>query len=231
MRKRMLTISRILLVTLFMVCGFNANNSVEGQAGGQDPKPKLTPKERPTGKLHDLAKQNGGKFVQVFKPRKGVGNDDLEKLTKQSEIIIVGRVVEQRTQLSDDGSFITTRSQVFIQEVLKGNVSLGQVIAVSSPGGSYRFADGSLVQLHGFNYRPVSKGSAYAFFLRPDTKPGVYAITGEMEGQFELNFKERQVYPGERTPKAALNSKYTGKLTKDFLTDLHTAVRRSRGKK
>lgn len=213
-----------MLAVVLVVAGFSTVHSLQGGQNGGKPRPALQePVKRPLGKLYDLARKNGGKLVVIFKANKGNGSGDLVALAKQSEAVVIGRVLAQRAHLTPDGTFITTSLHVVIQEVLKGDLTTRRTISVRLPGGAHRFPDGTSVQLHCMNYRETRNDGTYAFFLRTSTD-GQYDVTGEIEGQFELDFQSRQVWPSERDEKAPLEKKYSGRIIADFLSILHGAV-------
>lgn len=219
---------RTMLVVVLVLAGFSTVHSLQGGQNGGKPRPALLePIKRPLGNLHDLATQSGGKFVAIFKPNRGRASGDLVALAKQSEAVVIGRVLAQRAHLTPDGTFITTSLQVVIQEVLKGNLTTRRTISVRLPGGAHRFPDGTSAQLHCMNYRETRNDGTYVFFLRTSTD-GQYDVTGEIEGQFELDFQSRQVWPSERGEKAPLEKKYSGRIIADFLSILHGAVGRKK---
>jgi hypothetical protein len=49
-------------------------------------------------------------------------------------------------------------------------------------------------------------------------------LTGEIQGQFELDFAAGQVWPAAQLLKDPLAQKYAGKRIPDFLSELHRAV-------
>src|ERR1044072_1696903 len=97
-------------------------------------KPKIT--------LHDQARKAGGKLVLKYKPNRGTIYPNVAELAKRCDLIVVGRVVSHKANLSPDERFITQDFLVKVQEVIKGDSPTGAALLVRMPGGTHRFPDG-----------------------------------------------------------------------------------------
>src|SRR5882762_3633434 len=85
-------------------------------------------------------------FVRTLDPNSDWLRFDLEKLTKNSEAVIVGVPVKNMCELTADSQLITTNYDVTVQEVLKGDVLQGSTIKVAVVGGKLTFDDGSTAE-------------------------------------------------------------------------------------
>lgn len=178
------------------------------------------------GNLHDRAARGGGRLVEKFRAERSVIYPNLAELARHSNAIVIGRAVNHRERLTNDGNSVTTDVSVVVQEVAKGNLRQGNVVRVSLPGGAHRFEDGVTAVLYADNYRPVRNGKTYVFFLdrRGPVSRG-YELTGGIQGLFELSFDSGKVIPADTMPVDPIVRQFSNATIRDFLVELHRAVR------
>jgi hypothetical protein len=156
---------------------------------------------------------------------------NLEELAKRSDIIVVGRTVGHRSQLTPDGKFITQDFLVRVQEVFKGDLPNRGSMLVSLPGGSYRFKDGTHVHVMAVGYKTPENGASYVFFLKQKTADyRGHTLASETQGLFALT-KGNVVEPANPGPSDPMTLKYERMRTAAFLTKLHAAVQPQKKKK
>jgi hypothetical protein len=128
-----------------------------------------------------------GNYVRPFNPHPDWLSFDLEKLTQNSEAVILGVPVKNRCKLTPDGQLIMTEYDVTVQEVLKGNVQPGDTIKVALPGGKVMFKDGTTAEVRTLDFKKMVNGKTYALYLSlyPVRSP-VYDLTAGPQGMLEL---------------------------------------------
>lgn len=128
-----------------------------------------------------------GVYVQSFDPHPDWLSFDLEKLTQKSEAVVLGVAVKNRCKLTPDGQLIMTEYDVFVQEVLKGDIRHGDTINVALVGGKVMFEDGATAEIITPGFKKMVNGKTYALYLSlyPIRSP-VYDLTAGPQGMLEL---------------------------------------------
>lgn len=170
--------------------------------------------------LHEQAKRAGGKASVVFEPEPQSFSSDLASLTRRSDVVVVGRPLSNRGTLDPDGRAVTQDYRVRVQGIVKGGLTLGTIIAVSLPGGGYKFRDGSFVSVHAKDYRQAENGKLYVFFL--DAKGDGYKLAGVTQGLFRLT-PDGKVEPASTSSCDPL-ARYKGAEAAAFLKELRAAA-------
>lgn len=133
--------------------------------------------------LHELTSSGDVRFLQT----PPLGGDDplaapfvladyLRKQACDSDAVIVGRINERTSFLTDDETFIFSDHSVVVEEVLKGNSSahfqLGDILTVSRPGGKVKLNNGRTAEIAFSDFEPFRTGERYLLFIRyiPSTK-------------------------------------------------------------
>jgi hypothetical protein len=107
-----------------------------------------------------------------------------ENLTKASDVIITGEVINSKSFWSADKQFIYTFATVAIRKVIKGK-PLQNSLTVVHEGGE---VDG--IGLKVSDVAPLSRGETVLLFLSPEkiTTPGMrYTIVGKAQGKYSLD--------------------------------------------
>lgn len=175
--------------------------------------------------LHEQAKRAGGRTSVVFEPEPQSFSPDLGSLTRRSDVVVVGRPLSNRGALDPDGRSVTQDYRVRVQGVIKGGLAPGTVIAVSLPGGGYKFPDGSFVSVRAKDYRQAENGKLYVFFL--DAQGGGYRLAGGTQGLFHFSPDDGKVEPASTSRLDPL-ARYKGAEAAAFLRELRAAARAAR---
>jgi hypothetical protein len=126
-------------------------------------------------------------FVRPHDPNSDWLRLDLEKLTKNSEAVIVGVPVKSICELTPDGQLITTNYDVIVQEVLKGDLMQGSTIKVALLGGKITFDDGSTAEVVTPGFDKMVNDRSYTLYLsRYPIRSPIYDLTAGPQGMIEL---------------------------------------------
>jgi hypothetical protein len=112
---------------------------------------------------------------------------DIQSLTRNSIMVVVGSPLQNMCKLSFDRESINTEYQVTIQEVIKGKVAQGNTITVNLPGGLVEFEDGTSAEIRTPGFRKMENGKTYVLFLKENKAEGnAFILVGGQQGLFEL---------------------------------------------
>ena len=218
-------VSMMLLLGAVVVAGLNGSDSDGNWVFGQRrPGRTAALSETELANLHQAAVDNGGRLIRNFNPVNASNFRNLSELAGSSDAVLVGRVARSRNRFAADQNDVSTELIVSVQQVLAGDLKHDGAIEVRAPGGSHIFPDGTSVHLNPLNYRRANEGAAYLFFLRKNEQDESYSLTGEVKGQFELDFEADQVWPSELAATGSLAKKYTGRRIPEFLVELREAL-------
>ena len=211
----------VLELALMGLCGGAGVNA-------QNASPKSA---NPKASLHDQAKKGGGKFVLKYKPNRGTIYPNVEELAKRSDLIVVGRVLSHKANLSPDERFITQDFLVKVQEVIKGELTRGSSLLLSLPGGTHRFPDGAFVAMAPVGFKQPEDGGLYVLFLKNKNKDSAFKgqrLVAEDQGLFALT--NGGVEPADLTADDPISVKYRKMGPAAFLHEIHKAVPRKKNK-
>jgi hypothetical protein len=195
---------------------------------GQNAKTQTQPTS-PKVKLHDQAKKAGGKFVLRYKPSRGTVYPNVEELAKRSDMIIVGRILSHKANLTEDERFVAQDFLVKVSEVIKGNLARGRSVLVSFPGGTHRFPDGVYAAVMPVGFKQPEDGGIYVFFLKAKGKDSAFKgqrLVSEHQGLFALT--NGTVEPADLAADDPINVKYRKMGAASFLHEIHKAVPRKK---
>jgi hypothetical protein len=108
---------------------------------------------------------------------------DTTTMAWQSDVVIIGRVLDAKAFLSADQRHISTEYRIQPERVLKPNAQPAPSgpINVSLPGGEIVFEDGSTATTHARNLRrQIEVGKEYLFFLQELTQPVTEALRARL---------------------------------------------------
>ena len=115
-------------------------------------------------------------------------------------MIVIGQVQNAEAHRSENKMNVFSNLQVRVDEVLKGNLSAGNVITVQRIGGFVKYPNGQKVLFRLSEMECLAVGSRYAFFLKV-IDDDYSILTGyelQPEGVVPLdNSQQFQVYQGE----------------------------------
>jgi len=207
-----------------------ALTAVVGAAGvvAQNAKPKTV---KPRVTLYEQAKKAGGKYVLKYKPERGTIYPNVEELAKRSDLIVVGRVLSHKSNLTSDERFITQDFLVKVQEVIKGELPRGASVLLSLPGGTHRFPDKVFAAMAPVGFKQPEDGGLYVLFLKTKNKDSAFKgqrLVSEDQGLFALT--NGTVEPADRTADDPVSVKYRKMSAATFLHEIHKAVPRKSNK-
>lgn len=157
-----------------------------GQSSGSDDYTEVRDALR-RGGLREAAKLKGH-YVQDFNPHWDFGRFDIEGLTKNSAIVVVGVPTKKvGSRLSRSGQSIVTEYEVVVKETIKGTISQGGTINVLLPGGRVEFEDGTSAELRTPTFEQMRVNGTYTLFLsESESEAGDYVLTGGPQGLVEI---------------------------------------------
>ena len=182
-------------------------------------KPKVT--------LHDQAKKSGGKFIMRYKPSRGTIYPNIEELAKRSDLIVVGKILSHKANLTPDERSINQDFLVKVQELIKGDLPKGRSILLTLRGGTHRFPDKTFAAMMPIGYKQPEDGGLYLMFLKSKDKNSPFRgqrLVSEDQGLFALT--GGSVEPADLVPDDPINSKYRKMSAPAFLREVHKAVPR-----
>lgn len=209
---RHISLIKVTLIVLF------TSVAVLGQ-GAQAKKPKLT--------LHDQAKKAGGKVILKYKPNRGTIYPNIAELAKRSDLIVVGKIIGQKSNLTADERAITQDFMLKVQSVVKGDLAKGTAVLFSLPGGTHRFPDKTYAAMMPVGLKRPEKDGIYVVFLksrRPNSPYKGRRLVSESQGIFALT--TGGVEPANLVADDPVNVKYRKMAPAQFLRELHQAVPR-----
>lgn len=165
--------------------------------------------------------------------------DSIDFLIQHSPVIVVGRVLANRTWLNARGDLITTDYQVAVEQALKGPARPADRLTVSLPGGKIAFDDGSSAEVRITDMMLPLNDERYVLFLR-DTRyePGSEQRRASSGRLYMPSFGAVSLYRvserGFITPKTfsghRLYKKYVGQPEREFIDDIMSAVTRAQAR-
>ena len=182
---------------------------------------------QPKDKLHEMAKNAGGRYVFRYKPNRSTLYPNLEEMAKRSDLVIVGRTLSHRSKLRQDGNFITQDFLVRVQEVVKGDLKDGKSIVITLAGGAYIFPDGMSVIMRPMDLQETEDRGTYVFFLSSPKKGSLAKtnqLVSETQGMFALS--NGRVEPANLAKDDPVVNKYQQMDAADFLKQIHRAIPR-----
>jgi len=105
---------------------------------------------------------------------------DVESMSKNADLIITGKVVEQNSSWNENNTRIYTQATIQVEEYLKGNNNSGPVI-VSYPGGEV----GEVGELYSHMPRFENNEEVLVFLKKDDKSTNFKVVNGE-EGKINV---------------------------------------------
>lgn len=201
-----------IVMTMMMAAALTAQNRPPREASA---------KKKDKEKLHDKAKKAGGAVVLRYRPSRSKIFSSLSDLGAHSDVVIIGRVLGHRPALTPSGNLITNNFLVKVLEVRKGDLAGTRSIIISSPGGAYKFPDGTRAAVVPTGYKELEDGVIYALFLKARGNGANYRLVSESQGAFAL--KPQGLEPADLDTTRPI-MKYRGLTPVAFLRELHKAV-------
>ncbi len=153
---------------------------------------------------------------------------DLSALpVSQSDVVVLGEVVDAEAHLSDDRTGIYSEFSIQVSDVFKdtaGLLSAGSTISANRIGGGVKFASGKIQEYRFRRQGMPLKGNRYVLFLKREESGDFTILTG-----YKLSNGRVAPLDGEDSddPRAALPfARYKGADESQLLQDLWVAVQR-----
>lgn len=224
---------KVLLITLTVIVALGGAGVLAKNARMNRSKPKVTPQDqvKPKPTLHERAKRAGGKLVLKYKPNRGTVYPNVEELAKRSDLIVVGRILSHKSNLTPDERFITQDYLVKVHEVIKGELTRGASVLLSMPGGPHRFPDKVFAVIAPVGFKQPADGGLYVLFLKTKEKGSAFKgqrLVSEDQGLFALT--NGTVEPASLTADDPISVKYRKMDAASFLREIHKAVPRTSNK-
>ena len=119
----------------------------------------------------------GGFFSASFAQ---LTSSDVESMSKNADLIITGKVVEQNSNWNENKTRIYTKATIRVEEYLKGNAN-GSSVIVAYPGGEV----GDIGEL--YSHMPRFKDNEEVLvFLKKDDKSTNYKVFNGEEGKISV---------------------------------------------
>lgn len=176
--------------------------------------------------LKEKAKQS-----RTFIDSKAPGKEryaDLEQLTRQSDVVVIGTPQQNVCRLTPDGRSITTDYQVRVEYSYKGRLQEGNIISVSLPGGLVEFEDGSRAEIRAPWFKKMENGHTYLLYLKNITASRPFVTTGGPQGVFEIptSRESRSVKSNSGLPQDQM-WKYHNMNVRVFFKEVRKAAKKS----
>jgi hypothetical protein len=107
-------------------------------------------------------------------------SSDVESMSKNADLIITGKVVEQNSSWNENNTRIYTQATIHVEEYIKGSNNSGSII-VSYPGGEV----GEVGELYSHMPR-FENNEEVLVFLKKDDKNTNYKVVNGEEGKINV---------------------------------------------
>lgn len=173
--------------------------------------------------LHEKAKRCGGKFIGNADFNDAAKKSNLNQLAKDSDTVVVVTTESNVCKLLPNGRMVTTDYQVLIEDVLKGSVTVGDLLTVSLPGGKIGFEDNTTAEVQTPWFKKMVSNNRYILFLQANPNTGSFVTTGGPQGVFEISAKGQEVLSHSGIKDDPVREHHKSK-SKDFLKKLRQAI-------
>lgn len=135
----------------------------------------------------------------------------------QSSAIVVGRIIEAKSHVSDDKSGVYTELIIKVDQVLKGKAGIGSSLAAEREGGRVRFPSGSIYRYFVAGIGIPKVGHCYLLFLSQLEDGDFSILTG-----YEL--RDGHVLPLDDTAVVPFNQ-YKDSEEVEFVNEVREAIK------
>jgi hypothetical protein len=151
--------------------------------------------QSPGSTLREIAKNSGGVARIVIEPDRSVIYPELADLARASTAVVLAKIVTNRCVVSSDEMSVTTDYSISISESIKGGLEPGASLVVSVEGGLALFEDEHALPLaqrtqahvHMNGFIQLKNGATCVLFLKGDSIPNRFEITGGPQGAFDVS--------------------------------------------
>ncbi|HBB94333.1 MAG TPA: hypothetical protein DC054_02990 [Blastocatellia bacterium] len=209
------------------------------------PQQEITERQRQHSKLYDksirsrkkLSDSPGDLQLNITAPWVEAVNDSpststeefLRTATCEAQAIVIGRVKNKTSMLTEDGRFVFTDYELQVEETLRDNrdapIQPESVLIISRPGGAVEL-DGKTFRVTDDSFEPMEANGRYLLLLRFIPTTGAYQAINS-HGSFEL--KDNKVHRLTTQPLPYLFSYEENAAA--FVAQVHSAANKCRGAK
>jgi len=111
----------------------------------------------------------------------------------QADAVIVGKVVDQSSHMTEDQNFVFTDNEMMVEDVLKDNsqasIAQNTKITVARAGGLVKI-HGRIAEARDESFRPLQVGRRYLLFLKYIPESGGYK-SADSQGSFLLSGQDQ----------------------------------------
>jgi hypothetical protein len=233
LKRFMTAIAALMLITGFCQHEMFAKQKNEQNAGGGKTEDYYYEKNKPRGELYKQAqkenKENAGHVILNFLPDRSVVAPNLRQLSRFSTDIIIGRVLENRSYLNDEGDEIHKYLTVLAQQVFKGTIVNAGRITIRCLGGTWLYSDGFAVTWIPIGETVPTDGKSFVFFLSEgedseDETAGYFIPTLGTQGVFEIDFDMDVIVPTDLNKRDPVVRKYLNVPMTEFFDEINSVV-------
>jgi hypothetical protein len=247
MRKRILVLLAITIfaVGLFAMSGQTQQPSSPSKKEDSTPVLEMTEKQRQHSKLYDksgrsrkkLSDSPGDLKLIIKTPWVDAVNDSpststeafLQTATCEAQAIVIGRVKNKTSMLTEDGRFVFTDYELQVEEKVKDNpdapIQPEGVITVSRPGGAVEL-NGKTFRVTDESYESMQLNGRYLLLLRYIPTTGAYQAINS-HASFELKDNKVSRLTKQPLPYVFLYEDYA----LPFVAQVYAAADKCRGAK
>jgi hypothetical protein len=135
----------------------------------------------PRKTMRDVAQERD--IDMTYEPESDVESDDLMAITRGADTIVLGKIIEAKSDFDRSGDFIETFYSVEVSRVLKANAPIYLPLKLFRPGGTVQ-VNGHIASVKVKGNEQLIAGQTYIFFLHWVSKHQVYALAGSFGGAF-----------------------------------------------
>jgi len=141
--------------------------------------------QRNTSSLRDRASETGH-YVEHRGDQGAAQYKDAKEVAQHSDAIVVGTVQSNVVRMSSDEKDIFIGYTVNVEDVVKGKIRAGDMIAVNVPGGKVHFPNNTTAEVQTGWFKKMLNGKKYFLFLDKLADKAGYSTTGGAQGVFEI---------------------------------------------
>jgi hypothetical protein len=141
---------------------------------------------------------------------------NIPQLTKSSDKVVTGKVIDQQTRWDDSGKYLITYSTVQIEDVVRGEAKQKETVTVEQAGGTL---DDTTQLVHGMVMLRMNQ--KLLLFLEKNVNSPVHKVTGFSQGIFQIRRNssgQMMAVPPRGGDLKVLSKGLNGKLTRSNAT-------------
>jgi hypothetical protein len=145
----------------------------------------------------------------------------LKNLSCEADVIVIGSIKKATAHLTDDETFVYTKYEFSVQEVLKNNpianIEINSNIQITRPGGLIKL-NNQIIRAEDLSYETLQKNKEYLLFLRFVPSVKGYVVSSP-KGDFILDNKSFKKLTKLESPEELAN-----KNSQSLVNDIHNSI-------